>query len=73
MSEKTKKETPSLEENFLEIEQILEQMDNPEVSLDDSFLLYQQGVKRLKSCNMLLDEVEKKMQILNADGEPEDM
>lgn len=73
MSDKTKKETPSLEENFLEIEQILEQMDNPEVSLDDSFLLYQQGVKRLKSCNILLDEVEKKMQILNADGEPEDM
>lgn len=73
MSEKNKKETPSLEENFLEIEQILEQMDNPEVSLDDSFLLYQQGVKRLKSCNILLDEVEKKMQILNADGEPEDM
>lgn len=73
MSDKTKKETPSLEENFLEIEQILEQMDNPEVSLDDSFLLYQQGVKRLKSSNILLDEVEKKMQILNADGEPEDM
>lgn len=57
-----------LEETFLQIEDIIRQMENPEVSLDESFTLYQSGVGKLKECNGMLDEVEKKMQILNADG-----
>lgn len=63
----------SLEETFAEIESIIEQMERPEVSLDDSFLLYQKGVGALKTCNELLDEVEKKMQVLAADGSLEEM
>lgn len=63
----------SLEETFAEIEAIIEQMEQPEVSLDDSFMLYQKGVGKLKTCNELLDEVEKKMQVLAADGSLEDM
>ncbi|MGN0141629.1 MAG: exodeoxyribonuclease VII small subunit [Roseburia sp.] len=57
-----------LEENFTQIEDIIRQMENPEVSLDESFALYQSGIGKLKECNAMLDEVEKKMQILNADG-----
>ena len=52
-----------LEETFLQIEDIIRQMENPEVSLDESFALYQSGVGKLKECNGMLDEVEKKMQI----------
>lgn len=63
----------TLEETFAEIEDIIEQMEQPDVSLDESFKLYQKGVEGLKSCNELLDEVEKKMQILTADGSLEDM
>ena len=44
----------------------------PEISLEQSFLLYQSGVEKLKECNVMLDTVEKKMQILNAKGELED-
>lgn len=66
-------EKRSLEETFAEIEAIIEQMEQPEVSLDESFLLYQRGVGQLKVCNELLDEVEKKMQVLTADGSLEDM
>jgi exodeoxyribonuclease VII small subunit len=43
-------------------------MENTEVSLDESFSLYQSGVEKIKACNVMLDEVEKKMQIINADG-----
>ena len=71
MSEKEKK--PTLEENFAQIETILEQMEKPDVSLEEALGLYQQGVVQLKVCNEILDEVEKKMQILNADGELEEM
>lgn len=73
MSEKKETKTPSLEEAFSQIEEIIGQMEQPEVSLDASFQLYQQGIEQLKNCNQLLDEVEKKMQILNADGSVTEM
>ena len=63
---------PTLEEAFTRIEAILTQMEQPEISLEQSFLLYQSGVEKLKECNVMLDTVEKKMQILNAKGELED-
>ena len=68
MSEVKCEKKQSLEEAFAEIEEIIEQMEKPEVALDDSFQLYQRGIGQLKLCNELLDEVEKKMQILAADG-----
>ena len=55
---------PTLEEAFTRIEAILTQMEQPEISLEESFSLYQQGVLQLKNCGTILDEVEKKMQIL---------
>ena len=63
---------PTLEEAFTRIEAILTQMEQPEISLEQSFLLYQSGVEKLKECNVMLDTVEKKMQILNAKGKLED-
>ena len=64
---------PTLEEAFTRIEAILTQMEQPEISLEESFSLYQQGVLKLKNCGTILDEVEKKMQILGEDGEIEEM
>ncbi len=72
MSAKKKSETPSLEEAFSQMEEIIEKMESQDISLDESFALYQQGMEKLKSCNEMLDTVEKKMQILNAEGEPEE-
>lgn len=66
MSEETMKKS-SLEETFGQIEEIIGKMEQQEVTLEESFALYQQGVEKLKVCNTLLDEVEKKMQVLEAD------
>lgn len=63
------KETHGLEETFEQIEEIIEKMENPDISLEDSFALYQNGIEKLKICSGLLDAVEKKMQILNEEGE----
>ena len=71
MSDETKNK-PALEDIFEELEVILIHMEEPEISLELSFLLYQSGVEKLKECNVMLDTVEKKMQILNAKGELED-
>ncbi len=58
-----------LEELFSQIETILEQMDDKEISLEKSFLLYEEGMKKLKQCNDKIDQVEKKMLVLREQGE----
>ena len=59
----------TLENAFEELEQIIEKMNDREVSLDDSFALYTEGTKLLKYCNEQLDMVEKKMLVLSEEGE----
>ena len=58
----------SLEDSFAELEAIIAKMEQPDVTLDESFSLYKNGVERLKTCNELLDAVEKKMQVIEPDG-----
>jgi exodeoxyribonuclease VII small subunit len=48
---------------------VITQLEKGEITLEESFSLYQKGVERLKHCNRLLDTVEKKLQIVSADGE----
>lgn len=59
----------TLEKAFEELEEIIEKMNDREVSLDDSFALYTRGTKLLKLCHEQLDTVEKKMLVLNEEGE----
>lgn len=62
------KKEAGLEELFIEIEDILTKMDEKDISLEDSFLLYEKGMKKLKLCNERIDQVEKKMLMLNEQG-----
>ena len=66
------KQEMTLEAKLAEIEEIIHKMEEPDVSLDASFALYQAGIEQLKDCNQMLDAVEKKMQILNLNGELSD-
>ena len=63
------KEKKTLEGAFEELENIIERMNDRDVSLDDSFALYTEGTKLLKYCNEQLDMVEKKMLVLSEEGE----
>ncbi len=67
----TEQKEVSLEETFQELEVILEKMQDREVSLEESFSLYEQGVRKIKFCNEKIDSVEKKMLLLNEQGELE--
>ena len=44
-------------------------MEKEEISLEDSFQLYHKGMDLLKQCNDKIDKVEKKMLILDEEGE----
>ncbi|MDO4679028.1 MAG: exodeoxyribonuclease VII small subunit [Blautia sp.] len=64
----TQEEELSLEEAFQELDILAQKLEDRETSLEDSFLLYQQGMELLKFCNGKLDTVEKKMLQMNEDG-----
>ena len=59
----------SLEQNFAEIEEIIKNLESDEMDLDTSFALYESGMKKLKLCNEAIDKVEKKMLLLDEEGE----
>lgn len=62
----------TLEERFLNIENILDQMEKGDISLDQSFELYKKGLGEIKAANELLDTVEKEMLVLTASGDLEE-
>ena len=61
----------TIEQSFAEIEEILNKLESNEVTLEDSFLLYQSGMQQINHCNDLMNAVEQKVQILNSNGELE--
>lgn len=69
--DKEERQEISLEEMFQELSSIIEKMQEREVTLEESFSLYEQGIRKLKLCNERIDSVEKKMLLLNQQGELE--
>ncbi len=59
----------SLEELFEKVEGLLGNMEKQDVSLEDSFVFYEQGIKYLQQCQEKIDLVEKKMQVLTQQGQ----
>lgn len=59
----------SLEEMFAQLETVIGQMEEDRVSLEQSFDLYNKGMSLLKQCSQSIDEVEKKVLVLDEDGE----
>ena len=69
--EETKKEI-SLEESFEKLDEMLNELESPDISLEESFRVYQEGMKLLRQCNETIDIVEKSVLKLNENGELEE-
>ena len=54
----------SLEESFEQLETIIEQMKTGDMTLEDSFKNYEEGMKLIKNCSNSIDRVEKKLIVL---------
>lgn len=61
----------SIEQIFTELDGLLEKLEAPDTSLEDSFHLYEAGMKLVRACGEKIDQVEKKMIVLQG-GEVED-
>lgn len=59
----------TIEENFAKIEETIERLEQDDISLEEAFAAYSDGMKLLKECNDQIDKVEKKVLKLAADGQ----
>ena len=62
----------TLEQSLEKLEQSIGNLENGDVSLEDSFKLYNEGMKLIQNCNQQLDKVEKKIVVLNQKEGDED-
>ncbi len=58
----------SLEASLEQLEQVMEELSSPELSLEESFAKYKQGMDLLLQCNQAIDKVEKELMILEENG-----
>lgn len=65
---KSKKTEMSLEEALQKLEESVNRLQSEEVSLEESFQIYQQGMEYVKFCSETIDQVEKKVLMLNQEG-----
>ncbi len=61
-------QTLSLEASLEKLEQVMEELGSPELSLEESFAKYKQGMDLLLQCNQAIDKVEKELMILEENG-----
>ena len=65
-------EERSLEENFKYLETLIASLEKSDISLEDAFAAYSEGMKVLKDCNAQIDRVEKKVLKIAENGELEE-
>lgn len=55
----------SLEESFEVLDEIIGDLQGGELSLEESFQKYEEGMKLIKTCSEAIDKVEKKLEIIS--------
>lgn len=63
----------TLEENFSKIEEVIDKLETEDISLEEAFAAYSEGMKLLKTCNEEIDKVEKKVLKLTEAGDLTEM
>ena len=58
----------NLEDTFNKLEAVLNDTEQGELTLDESFTKYKEGMELLNKCNTMLDKVEKQIVIIDDNG-----
>ena len=61
------KKTPKFEDSLAELESIIAELEAGELPLDTMMERYEKGVKALELCRKVLDEAEKRIEVLVKD------
>lgn len=54
----------TIEQNFEQLEKIIDQMQSEEISLNESFELYKTGLELVKNCNEQIEKVETEIKVI---------
>ena len=57
----------TIEESFASLDAIIEELQNGDRTVDESFQKYEEGMKLIKNCNTAIDKVEKKLEVINGE------
>lgn len=63
-----KKNDGSLESHLSGLEKIVSELENGELSLEESLKKFEEGVKLTKSCQQIIDDAEKRIKIITKEG-----
>ncbi|PCJ49583.1 MAG: exodeoxyribonuclease VII small subunit [Gammaproteobacteria bacterium] len=71
----SKKPAPKMnfEQQLAELESLVEQMENGDVSLEDSLASFEKGIKLARSCQKSLKDAELKVKILLSEDNSSDL
>ncbi len=59
----------TLEQMFEQLEESIGKLEQEDISLEDSFKIYREGMKLIQTCNEKIDKVEKEVLKLSENGE----
>ena len=68
---KSGEKKPSIEENLANIESVIARLEEPQTTLGDAFILYEEGIKLVKQASESISHVERQMEILSGDIDDE--
>lgn len=64
---------PNLEESLTEITQLIDKMEQGELTLEQSLNHFERGITLVKHCQKILEEAEQKVQILIQNNHQEEL
>ncbi len=71
MSQKQKKEM-TIEEGFDFLDESVKKLSEEEISLEESFAVFEKGMEALKEISLRIDAVEKKVRMISGEGETDE-
>jgi len=59
----------NFEQSMSELDELVEALENGELSLEDSLTAFEKGIKLTKTCQQQLDQAQQKVSLLVGDGD----
>ena len=69
MPEEHREHELTVEEGLKKLDQVITALEDRNTSLEDSFRIYQEGMELLKLCGEKIDRVEKKVLVMDEEGD----
>ncbi|MBQ6575224.1 MAG: exodeoxyribonuclease VII small subunit [Lachnospiraceae bacterium] len=62
----------TLEETFEKVDEVMEKLSDDSLPLEESFTVYKEGMELLDKCRVIIEDIEKKIDRSESEGETEE-